>query len=264
MISMSYVNPSAVDFNTSYFFNDTPVVQKSLSDLYQEAVTESILTKAWYAFRSVVLDISMKVINTRMDKVKKRFENVLDDNKVVLKGKTFAAEGKVFEEGIVISTPGQIATRMVAVANDMLALLALVDQHDTDISKYDKINETYQDKGLHRHIKGLTVKIKSDEDLTMTKQEALDIVNSFDSAHKQISSMMMNGIIKVLRNKNYSTTDSKGRLWTTTTDETFGWTNDAKLTKTIKQTMDSILKVYILTMTSYLRYFNAFKEASII
>ena len=69
---MSYVNPSAMDFSTSYFFNDTPIIQESLSDLYQEAVTESIFTKAWYAFRSVVLNISMKVINTRMDKVKKR------------------------------------------------------------------------------------------------------------------------------------------------------------------------------------------------
>ena len=264
MISMSYVNPSAMDFNTSYFFNDAPVVQKSLSDLYQEAVTESILTKAWYAFRSVVLDISMKVINTRMDKVKKRFENVLDDNKVVLKGKTFAAEGKVFEEGIVLSTADQLGTRMVEASTDIILLLALIERHNTDISAYNEINEKYQNKSLHKNIKNMTLKIRSDEDLTMTKQEALDIVNSIDSAHKQISSKLMNGIIKVLRNKNYSTTDSKGVSRTTTTDEVFGWTNDAKLTKTIKQTMDSILKVYILTMTSYLRYFNAFKEASII
>lgn len=262
MISMSYVNPSAMDFSTSYFFNDTPIIQESLSDLYQEAVTESIFTKAWYAFRSVVLNISMKVINTRMDKVKKRFENVLDDNKVVLKGKTFHAEGKEFN-GVIISTPEQLATRMVAVTNDMIALLALVDQHDTDISKYDKINETYQDKGLHKHIKGLTLKIKSDEDLTMTKQEAINAVKAMELSHKQISSKLMNGIIRVLRNKSYNTTDDKGVSQTTTADEVFGWTNDAKLTKSIKQAMDSILKVYMLTMTSYLRYFNAFKEASI-
>lgn len=268
------INASAIDFSTSYYLSEAESIPtETLGQLYQEAVKESLVTKAWYAFKSAVANVTRKILETKIDKLEKKYNKLKEDSlsgKVIIKGKSFAMEGEKLDDGSTFITLDQIKGQLIQIVAGMYKLLHLVMlDRCTDISKYEEFYTTFDNPKYKKHIKGHVKRVNSDNDTEMSIDEAIKNINILKQAYAG-SIHRIQAIYKLLQNKDY-TIPKEARTQGMRTDDakvsfndTMGWIDDPKLMKIIKKAMDSALHMYMLTMTSWIKYFNAFKDADLV
>lgn len=268
------INASAIDFGTSYYFNETESVPtESLGQLYQEAVKENLITKAWYAFRGAVLSVTRKILEARIDKLEKRYNKLKEDSlsgKVVIKGKSFAMEGEQLDDGSTFITIHQIELQLNHIVVEMFKLLHLVmNEQCTDISKYEEFITTFDNPKYKKHIKGQVKRVNSDNDTEMSIDEAIKNINILKRTYN-VSIRGLQNICKLLQNKDWTLAKEDRIVGNRTEDakvsfnDIMGWIDDPKLMKTIKKAMDVGLRMYMLAVTSWIKYFNAFKDADLV
>lgn len=268
------INASAIEFGTSYYFNETESIPtESLGQLYQETVKESLVTKAWYAFRGAVLSVTRKILEARIDKLEKKYSKLKEDSlsgKVIIKGKSFAMEGEQLDDGSTFITLDQIKIQLVQITTEMATLVELVMvDRCTDISKYERFITTFDNPKYKKHIKEHVKRVNSDNDTEMSIDKAIKNINILKQAYA-VSIPGVRAIYKLLQNKSCILPEEEGpdgkRLPSVKIpfNDIMGWIDDPKLMKTIKKAMDSTLHMYMLGTTSWIKYFNAFKDADLV